>query len=542
MTLKLPYNFDPQKIYNEYLKVIDENTNEKTFRHCAIPALKRMKKIANSEILNNDILKELDEKMLNFQKTKTQLDDTVASATEKNHTAHFRKIITRLFNYKFKSSNFIRIENNNMPLKLVEICESDSKIKEIATKFVDYVYKNKKSEKTKKNLITRAHLVFEQMKNDLIKNKITREILLKCIQTIEDNTKENIKTKDSSMESDSLNNLTKHIIRVVNTLIECYPIKSLKDIPLIKVTEINPKIKKIERIDKDYFKNDELDKLSGAYQNDRERLIFTLFLTTGIRVGGLVNLKVGYVFNEKFEVKKEGHTLEKGNKTRKFTIFLPLRQALEKYKNGDYKDAVTDLNFALFPTWDKKTKSFKGCNKAVISGTINALVKTVCKRAGLSGTHIHSHAFRKTVVIKLMEEGNTLDNVSKFIGHSNPTITAKSYWVPTQEDLIKNMKMSWVLNLPDIKDESTEPSTYQTTQIQRITTIIMEGMKAKERLQHALDLMTPEQLRDMEKKWTSESSDNVCMNTKDAIKEILESSSTISDMSSIAYANTIKSC
>lgn len=134
-----------------------------------------------------------------------------------------------------------------------------------------------------------------------------------------------------------------------------------------------------------------------------------------------------------------------------------------------------------------------------MSCSINALIIKVCVRVGLTGSHIH--AFRKTFVIKLIREGNSLDNVSKFIGHSTPTVTAKSYWVPTQEDLIKNMKMSWVLNSGNFDVDSTEASSYQTKQIQRITTIIMEGMKAKEPLEHATEIMVHQQLLEMEKKY-----------------------------------------
>ena len=123
-----------------------------------------------------------------------------------------------------------------------------------------------------------------------------------------------------------------------------------------------------------------------------------------------------------------------------------------------------------------------------------------------------------------MNEGNSLEHIAKFIGHSTPCVTAKSYWVPTQEDLIKNMHMSWVIDANYNVSDSTSHSSYATTHLQRITCMIMEGMKAKERLQHAIDIMTTEQLYEMEKKWTDESSNNVTTNTKDAIKDILNSS------------------
>lgn len=43
-----------------------------------------------------------------------------------------------------------------------------------------------------------------------------------------------------------------------------------------------------------------------------------------------------------------------------------------------------------------------------------------------------------------MKLGNTIDTVSKFIGHSSGDITRNSYWVEAQSDLTDNMIIPWI--------------------------------------------------------------------------------------------------
>jgi len=101
----------------------------------------------------------------------------------------------------------------------------------------------------------------------------------------------------------------------------------------------------------------------------------------------------------------------------------------------------------------------------------------------------------------------------------------------TQNDLIKNMNMGWLLGNFSSKEESTTySSSYKTQQIQQITNFIMEGMIAKERLTHALTLMNKKQLLQMEDMWSPKSDDNVAHNTRTAIASILEAGSIISEI------------
>ena len=53
--------------------------------------------------------------------------------------------------------------------------------------------------------------------------------------------------------------------------------------------------------------------------------------------------------------------------------------------------------------------------------------------------HVHPHAFRHTLVCNLMGAGNSLEAVSKYMGHKSVGTTNAHYWVTTVEDLHKKI-------------------------------------------------------------------------------------------------------
>lgn len=396
--------------------------------------------------------------------------------------------------------------------------------------------KNIKSKQCWSKYIQNLSRTFIPLKDKFLNNTIKRNDIVNFLQNIEDESDENIKTKNQTLTTNSLSYKTENFIWVFNNIIKSDLISCLKNVMIIKPSEIKSKNKTINLIERDYFTDEELDKIVNVYENEKERLIFAFLLSTGIRIGGLLNLKVKDVYDDKLNVLSQGQTLEKYGKIRRFPIFPALKQALELYKNSEYKSYLTNPDFSLFPAYDRKCNQYIASKKSCCQETISKMIKSICKRAKVNGDHIHAHAFRKTVVVKLMSEGNTLDNVSKFIGHSNSSITARHYWTPTQSDLIKNMNMSWLLggnyNEGSTEYETRTLSTYNTEQIKKITQLIMEGMQAKERLEHALAIMNTRQKLAMEKKWTDKSNENVAQNTRTVISEILTAATTISDISS----------
>jgi len=88
-------------------------------------------------------------------------------------------------------------------------------------------------------------------------------------------------------------------------------IKKIESFAPINKNEITQKNKNITHIERDYFTDEELEKIADSYKNDLERLIIAILLSTGIRLGGLRNLKVKNVYDDKLNVKSDAQRLKR---------------------------------------------------------------------------------------------------------------------------------------------------------------------------------------------------------------------------------------
>jgi integrase len=59
-------------------------------------------------------------------------------------------------------------------------------------------------------------------------------------------------------------------------------------------------------------------------------------------------------------------------------------------------------------------------------------------------TSVYPHLFRHTLVKVLEDSGNTMNEISKFMGHSNVDTTQKWYSIRTITDIVENMKNPFV--------------------------------------------------------------------------------------------------
>ena len=294
------------------------------------------------------------------------------------------------------------VKNNIFPMIIKELPETNS---------------------TKKFILER----FEQSKkNTGCKSKVSQKIMLrywssilKCFGNLNEIEMENI---DKSVQN---------IVNIVSPIVKSnYHIIYLHHLFFCINEEWNIKISKL----KTYFNNNheiikekdgDKDFLTPTQQEDiwkecttnLERLVIALLFTTGMRVGGLCNIKKDDIIDKDTgDIKEYGSTLEKGNKIRKFPIFKMVHQPL---KNWLTEIHMFDSPY-LFP-------NSRNLSKPRTTMFFQNLFKTIAHRAGYNGAEIHVHAIRHTVARNLLESGNTMDDIGKYLGHANPATTAKFY-------------------------------------------------------------------------------------------------------------------
>lgn len=202
----------------------------------------------------------------------------------------------------------------------------------------------------------------------------------------------------------------------------------------------SPKTKPMLEPDNDIHRIsvDELEKMyTEASKNIRTELIFMLFVTTGMRVGGLCNIKVEYVsevINNEIIIKDIGKTIEKGNKWFSFTLTKRVKDLVHFW----LKYHRPPKNEYLFP-------SSIG-NKGLSINRINGIIKEIGIKVGVKGKHIHPHSFRHTYAHMLLEVGNKPELVSKLLGHNSVATTEKYYLKESAIEASRRANIPWLEN------------------------------------------------------------------------------------------------
>lgn len=200
------------------------------------------------------------------------------------------------------------------------------------------------------------------------------------------------------------------------------------------------------------FSPREVRSIVEAAATAQERLVILLFLTTGLRIGGLCRLQVpeGPLRQPRqppapHEVPTEWTTVEKNGRPRRVRLCDSCRILIARWYNSHCRADGGGLY--LFP-------GKRGGDGATSPRHIWDVCSRVFARAGITGPHVHPHTFRHTVVHMLYMQGMSFDRIAKckhvyvpvfprthigawqsWIGHAHPSVTSGVYGRLSQEDI-----------------------------------------------------------------------------------------------------------
>ena len=185
--------------------------------------------------------------------------------------------------------------------------------------------------------------------------------------------------------------------------------------PILKID----RIKQVKKI-KQPFTVTEIIYLREALNNLRDKAIFELLLSSGMRVGELVSLNHKDVdFNNRTVI-----VHGKGNKERE--VFF---NELAKVSILRYLESRNDTNPALFVTHNAPH------NRLGISG-VETQMRNIGKRVGV---RVHPHKFRRHFATTLVKKGVHIEQVQKLLGHAEIE-TTKMYVVSDEDEIAYNHK------------------------------------------------------------------------------------------------------
>ena len=162
---------------------------------------------------------------------------------------------------------------------------------------------------------------------------------------------------------------------------------------------------KEEKGDKKPFTDDDVVRMREACRDMRDRAIFELLLSSGMRVSELCSLDRADVDLQA----RECEVLGKGRKRR--TCYF---SAAAKYYLGKYLESRDDEDPALI------VSLMSPHDRLEISGVEN-IVRAIGLRAGVD--NVHPHKFRRTMATNNLRRGMKLEEIQQLLGHSNMDTT-----------------------------------------------------------------------------------------------------------------------
>jgi len=179
-------------------------------------------------------------------------------------------------------------------------------------------------------------------------------------------------------------------------------IKFLLEEVLRKNIHLNIKYSRRPKSIPTFLTKDETKELFDVIENRNHKLMVELMYSAGMRVSELLNLRVKDV-----ETAMDYGWIRKGkgNKDRPFIIAEKLKQEMEEYirENNLLAD---DLLFSRNNVLPLHARS------------VQEIVKKAAKRAGIR-KNVHPHTLRHSFATHLVEDGYTLTDVQRLLGHKS---------------------------------------------------------------------------------------------------------------------------
>lgn len=283
---------------------------------------------------------------------------------------------------KLKESLIINFERVEFIIKTDEIKHQEEL--EENKKMIDSFISSKQIEGCSDRTIKYYKEIIEKFVNDF--DKSIKQISTNEIRNYLSNYKDN-----SSCGSTTIDNIRRVLSSFFSWLEdEDYIIKS----PVRRIHKIKTAI-----VVKEVLTDENLERLRDECENIRDLSLIELLISTGMRVGELVNLNINSLnFEDRSCI-----VLGKGNKEREVYF-----DAKTKLHLKEYIAKRNDSNEALFVSMREPHQRLS------ISG-IELIIRTLGMNSNIN--KVHPHKFRRTLATMAIDKGMPVEQVQKLLGH-----------------------------------------------------------------------------------------------------------------------------
>jgi site-specific recombinase XerD len=232
---------------------------------------------------------------------------------------------------------------------------------------------------------------------------------------------------------------------------------------------------------------EKLHKVSKSVVSVRNELIFMLLITTGMRVGGLVKIlldDICVINGSDLIIKDYGKTIEKGNKWFSFSLTPHVKHLLSRWIK---EERVCNGSKYIFPARTGRTGY-------LTTDVVRKMFSKLKIESGCEGKHIHVHSIRHSFAHILLENGNSIEVVSKLMGHTSVSTTQSYYLKENAIEVAQRANIPWLTKSHEVKKITPDflqplpPPTPLTTPTPPKKT--MEAMAVRKRRQNMSRIMS----------------------------------------------------
>ena len=205
--------------------------------------------------------------------------------------------------------------------------------------------------------------------------------------------------------------------------------------------EYNPMREKIEKMKnpradmrrKNYFLTDEqiediYKKMEEQNFKVRDKLLFSIFLDTGARIGAIHNLKIE-------QIDFEDKTIYKVREKMGYIVDLFFFEKTEKYLK-EYLSQRKDDNKYLF------VAKYKGTINQMDRGTIRDVIRKIGTLIGIKD--LYPHSLRKTSIDRVYKKSNNIELASEHANHHSTSMT-KNHYIEAKKSSKKRQEIEKIL-------------------------------------------------------------------------------------------------
>lgn len=175
---------------------------------------------------------------------------------------------------------------------------------------------------------------------------------------------------------------------------------------------------------KEAYSDEEIEKIREACKDIRDLAIVDLLISTGMRIGELVQLNRDDVDF----VERECIVLGKGDKER--VVYFDVRAKLHLQL---YLDTRTDSHKALFV-------GLRAPHERVTINNIELRIRNIGKEVGIK--KCHPHKFRRTMATVAIDKGMPIEQVQKLLGHEKIDTTLQ--YAMVKQSNVKNAHRKYI--------------------------------------------------------------------------------------------------